>query len=121
MDLSSGGMGSRGYGTMRLPSDFAAWQTAVRRRAFLRDSAYGLGGIALAGLLDPSLFAGAARGAGTTKPGDRWRGVLKPPHRPIKAKRGIPLCMARGAAPFEGLHYQPRLEEVHRKPLPQPF
>jgi len=46
---------------MNLRSDFAAWQTAVRRRTFLRRSAYGLGGIALAGLLGPSPFSGAAR------------------------------------------------------------
>jgi hypothetical protein len=106
---------------MRLPTDFAAWQTAVRRRAFLRDSAYGLGGIALAGLLDPSLFAGAAPGADTTRPGDRWRGVLNPPHRPIKAKRVIHLCMAGGPSQFESFDYKPRLKELHGKPFPESF
>src|SRR3954452_24687349 len=107
---------------MNLPSDFAAWQTAVRRRTFLRRSAYGLGGIALTGLLDPSLFSGTARGAAdTTRPGDRWRGVLNPPHRPIKAKRVIHLCMAGGPSQFESLDYKPRLKELHGKPFPESF
>ena len=75
---------------------------------FLRRSAYGLGGIALAGLLDPSLFSGTARGAAdTTRPGDRWRGVLNPPHLPVKAKRVIHLCMAGGPSQFESLDYKP--------------
>jgi hypothetical protein len=71
-----------------------AWQAAIRRRAFLKDSVSGLGGIALAGLLDPSLFSTAGRAADTAKPADRWRGVLNPPHRPVKARRVIHLCMA---------------------------
>ena len=120
MDQASGGMGPRGYGTMNLPSDFAAWQTAVRRRTFLRSSAYGLGGIALAGLLDPSLFSGTARGAAdTTRPGDRWRGVLNPPHRPIKAKRVIHLCMAGGPSQFETLRLQAELKELARQAVPR--
>ena len=108
---------------MNLPSDFAAWQTAIRRRTFLRSSAYGLGGIALAGLLDPSLFSGTARGAAdTTRPGDRWRGVLNPPHLPIKAKRVIHLCMAGGPSQFETLRLQAEAEaSSHGKPFPESF
>jgi hypothetical protein len=106
---------------MNLPPDLAAWQTAVRRRTFLRKSAYGLGGIALAGLLAPSLFSGTARGADTTRPGDRWRGVLNPPHLPVKAKRVIHLCMAGGPSQFESFDHKPRLKELHGKPFPESF
>src|SRR3954454_6287660 len=116
MDQASGGMGPRGYDTMSFPADFAPWQTAVRRRTFLRRSAYGLGGIALAGLLDPSLFSESAHGAAdTTRPGDRWRGVVNLPHRPIKAKRVIHLCMAGGPSQFESFDYKPMLKELHGK------
>ncbi len=87
-----------------------AWQAAIRRRAFLQDSVSGLGGIALAGLLDPSLFSTAGRAADTAKPADRWRGVLNPPHRPVKARRVIHLCMAGGPSQFESLDYKPRLK-----------
>ena len=41
--------------------DLSAWLKAIRRRTFLKRSAYGLGGIALAGLLDPGLLSGSSR------------------------------------------------------------
>jgi hypothetical protein len=98
-----------------------AWQTAIRRRTFLRGSAYGLGGIALAGLLDPSLFSTTARAADTRKPADHWRGVVNPPHLPIKARRVIHLCMAGGPSQFESLDYKPMLKQLHGKPFPESF
>jgi hypothetical protein len=107
--------------TMNEPFDLTAWQTAICRRAFLRGSAYGLGGIALAGLLDPSLYSGAAPAADTRQPADHWRGVVNPPHRPIKAKRVIHLCMAGGPSQFESFDYKPRLKELHGKPFPESF
>ena len=97
------------------------WQTAIRRRTFLRGSAYGLGGIALAGLLDPSLFSATAREADTRKPADHWRGVINPPHLPIKARRVIHLCMAGGPSQFESLDYKPMLKQLHGKPFPESF
>jgi len=106
---------------MNHPTYLTAWQTAIRRRAFLKNSVYGLGGIALAGLLDPSLFSTAGRAADTAKPGDRWRGVLNPPHRPVKARRVIHLCMAGGPSQFESLDYKPRLKELHGMPFPKSF
>ncbi|MFO0889406.1 MAG: DUF1501 domain-containing protein [Isosphaeraceae bacterium] len=90
------------------------WLTAIRRRVFLRQSAYGLGGIALAGLL------GTARAADTRKP-DRWRGVLDPPPLPVKARRVIHLCMAGGPSQFESFDYKPRLAELDGKPFPESF
>ena len=106
---------------MNQPFDLPAWQAAIRRRAFLKNSVYGLGGIALAGLLDPSLIATETRAADTAKPAGRWRGVLNPPQRPIKARRVIHLCMAGGPSQFESLDYKPRLKELHGKPFPESF
>ena len=106
---------------MKQSFDLNAWQTAIRRRAFLKSSAYGLGGIALAGLLDPTLFTGNAHAADTAKPGERWRGVLNPPHGQIKARRVIHLCMAGGPSQFESFDYKPDLKELHGQPFPDSF
>ena len=62
-----------------------------------------------------------SRAADTAKPADRWRGVLNPPPRPIKARRVIHLCMAGGPSQFESLDYKPRLKELHGKPFPESF
>src|SRR6516165_3366536 len=110
-------MGPRRYDLMNHPTNLTAWQAAIRRRAFLKNSVYGLGGIALAGLLDPSL----SRAADTVRPSDRWRGVLNPPHRPVKARRVIHLCMAGGPSQFESFDYKPRLKELDGKPFPDSF
>jgi hypothetical protein len=103
------------------PHDLSSWMTAMRRRTFLRRSAYGLGGIALARLLDPSLLSGAAHAADTVRPSNRWRGVVNPPHRPVKAKRVIHLCMAGGPSQFESFDYKPKLKALHGKPFPESF
>src|SRR4051794_40585034 len=96
VDEAFDGLGPRRDEFMNRAFEPTSWHTAIRRRTFLRGSAYGLGGIALAGLLDPSLFSAAAREADTRKPADHWRGVINPPHLPIKARRVIHLCMAGG-------------------------
>ncbi|MFO0907548.1 MAG: DUF1501 domain-containing protein [Isosphaeraceae bacterium] len=90
------------------PQDFAR---KVSRRSFLGQSAYGLGGLALAQLLDPDL----ARAEGTS---DRWRGVITQPHRPVKAKRVIHLCMAGGPSQFETLDWKPALKKLDGQPFP---
>jgi hypothetical protein len=81
---------------------------SIARRAFLTQSAYGLGGLALT-----SLLGRAAE--------PRWRGVASPPHHPPKAKRVIHLCMAGGPSQFETLDYKPKLKELHGKPFPESF
>ncbi|APW63994.1 DUF1501 domain-containing protein [Paludisphaera borealis] len=106
---------------MNHPIDPQAWRTAVQRRVFLRNSAYGLGSLALSGLLNPSLFQQSARAADAVKPDSRWRGVVQPPHLPVKAKRVIHLCMAGGPSQFESLDYKPKLKELHGKPFPESF
>jgi hypothetical protein len=94
----------------------AAFQQSINRRTFLTRSAYGLGGLALAGLLEPRLFSGSASAA----PG-RWRGVVNPPHVPVKAKRVIHLCMAGGPSQFESFDYKPALQRLHNQPFPESF
>ena len=68
---------------------------SINRRAFLGRSAYGLGGIALAGPARPRRCSRRRRRR-RPQPGGRWRGVINPPHFPVKAKRVIHLCMAGG-------------------------
>jgi hypothetical protein len=103
------------------PIDLIAWQTAIRRRALLKNSVYGLGGIALARLLDPTLLCGTARAADATKPVEHWRGLIRPTHFPVKARRVIHLCMAGGPSQFESFDHKPRLKELHGKPFPESF
>ncbi|MCB1204393.1 MAG: DUF1501 domain-containing protein, partial [Verrucomicrobiae bacterium] len=89
---------------------------AIQRRAFLRDSAFGFGGIALSSLLEE---AGAAP-VTLSKP-DHWKGTLKSPHFPVKAKRVIFLCMAGGPSQFETFDWKPELKALHDKPFPASF
>src|SRR5262245_24872357 len=91
----------------------------LSRRAFLRHSAYGLGATALAGLLQPKLFA--ARPINAAAPSDRWRGVLHPTHLPIRARRIIHLCMAGGPSHLETFDWKPQLKALDGKPFPESF
>ncbi len=91
------------------PSAFA---TSVNRRAFLLQSAYGLGGAALAGLLQRSEAAA---------PSTRWTGTLARPHFPIRAKRIIHLCMAGGPSHVESLDWKPELKKLDGQPFPESF
>ena len=86
----------------------------VTRRAFLGRASRGLGAIALAGLINPSLLC-ATTGAG---PGNKWSGVINPRHFPQKAKRIIYLCMAGGPSHLETLDYKPKLAELNGQPMP---
>jgi hypothetical protein len=62
------------------------------RRAFLGRTSQGIGALALASLLNPTLLSGAAAAARTGK----WTGVVNPLDYPQKAKRVIWLSMAGG-------------------------
>ena len=95
------------------PEEFAR---SVNRRTFLTNSAYGLGGLALASLLDR---AGAVI---PSKPADgKWRGVIAQPHFPVKAKRIIHLCMAGGPSQFESFDFKPELQKMDKQPFPDSF
>ena len=83
------------------------------RRTFLHRSAYGLGGMALASLLERA----AAGSSGN--PG--WNGALASPHFPVRARRIIHLCMAGGPSHLETFDWKPRLKELHDQPFPESF
>jgi hypothetical protein len=87
------------------------------RRAFLTQSAYGLGGIALATLLEPRLCEAAVADSQSVG----WRGVIKTPHFPVKAKRIIHLCMAGGPSHLETLDWKPELKRLDGQPFPESF
>jgi len=81
--------------------------TSVARRFFLRRGAQGLGTLALASLLNPSLLRAAP-----------IPGTLKSLPLPQKAKRVIWLTMAGGPSQLETFDPKPRLTELHGTPMP---
>ena len=83
--------------------------TEVSRRAFLSRTSQGLGGVALASLLHPSL-AGAAS-----------TGVLGKLPLPQRAKRVIWLSMAGGPSQLELFDHKPKLAEMDGQPMPESF
>src|SRR5262252_3453934 len=102
---------------MNNPFDVNAFQLGINRRTFLSRSAYGLGSLALASLLDPGLIGGA----GAASAEERWKGIVNPPHFPVRAKRIIHLCMAGGPSHLESFDYKPELKRIHGQPFPESF
>jgi len=102
---------------MNDPFNFLAFQRSINRRTFLGRAAYGLGGLALASLLDPRLVRAAA--AEENPP--RWKGIINPPHFPVRAKRIIHLCMAGGPSHLESFDYKPELKRINGQPFPESF
>ena len=98
------------------PFDPTAHALSVNRRAFLTQSAYGLGGIAFA-LLQNRL---AAATAAAVKPAG-WNGALSEAQFPIRAKRVIFLCMAGGPSHLETLDWKPELKALDGQPFPESF
>ncbi len=95
-------------------------QERLARRSFLGQASLGLGSMALAGLLQPQLFASANQAS--EKHGKKpYRGVVNPLHFAQRAKRVIFLCMAGGPSQFESFDYKPKLEEMHGQPVPESF
>jgi hypothetical protein len=93
------------------------FKLGINRRTFLGHAAYGLGGLALASLLDPKLLRATESPASS----GRWRGIASPTHFPIKARRVIHLCMAGGPSHLESLDFKPKLKELHGQPFPDSF
>jgi hypothetical protein len=83
---------------------------ATNRRIFLRQSALGLGGIALSSLL------GGEAASGADSP---FKGILAKPHFPAKAKRVIYLFMAGGPSQLDLFDYKPLLNEKNGQDLPE--
>src|SRR3982751_4923811 len=92
-------------------------QLRLTRRSFLGKTATGVGSLALASLLNPSLL----RAADVVKASQeqKWTGVVHPLHFAPKAKRVIYLYMAGGPSHLEALDYKPTLAKIAGKPMPQ--
>src|SRR5438552_2481339 len=84
----------------------------LARRAFLGQSAAGVGAMALASLL---------QAAEKNVEVERWPGVVRPLHRPQKVKRVIHLYMSGGPSHLETLDYKPALAKMHGQPMPESF
>jgi Protein of unknown function (DUF1501) len=83
---------------------------SVHRRAFLGRAAQGVGTVALASLLDPSLLRAQAQAR-----------ALPALTLPRKAKRVIWLTMAGGPSQFETFDPKPALARVDGQPMPESF
>ncbi len=102
---------------MKTTFDPFQFQLDINRRTFLGRAAYGLGGMALASLLEPGLVGSAM----AAEPTEKWRGVVNPPHFPVRAKRVIHLCMAGGPSHLESFDYKPELKRINDQPFPESF
>ena len=98
------------------PFDPIEYALSVNRRTFLTQSAYGLGGLALAMLQARGLAVPA-----TSRRPDGWHGALQEPHFPVKAKRVIFLCMAGGPSHLETFDWKPELKKLDGQPFPESF
>src|SRR5438045_3692587 len=98
-------------------------QHALRltRRTLLGNATRGVGALALASLINPSLLRAADLGGTTQQNTDKWAGVVQPAHLPAKAKRVIWLTMAGGPSHLETFDYKPKLAELSGKPMPESF
>src|SRR6476659_3756156 len=86
----------------------------ISRRTLLGRGASGLGALALASLLNPSLASAAQ-----TVASQRYGGVIQPLHRTPKAKRVIWLTMAGGPSHLETLDYKPKLAAMDGQAMPE--
>src|SRR3984957_12093403 len=106
---------------MKAPFDSAAFQSSINRRTFLGRAAYGLGGLALAGLSVPKFSRPPKTAKASPSPATHWSGVINPTHFPIRAKRIIHLYMAGGPSHLESFDFKPKLKELNGQPFPDSF
>lgn len=89
------------------------------RRDFLNRLGLGLGGIALAHLINPARSLAAPAPAGSLAPAGSAPGILGPQlHLPARAKRIIYLFMAGGPSQLETFDYKPVLNQRNGQQLP---
>jgi hypothetical protein len=100
---------------MRPPANDPAGR--LTRRAFLGRSAFGLGSLALSGLLGRGLSAADAGAA--ARP--RAHGAVDPLHYPPRAKRVIWLGMMGGPSHLETFDSKPKLGVLNGQPMPESF
>ncbi|MFO1020298.1 MAG: DUF1501 domain-containing protein [Planctomycetales bacterium] len=90
------------------------WELALTRRQLFGRTATGIGGFALASLLNPDLFAAApAKQKMIPTPG-----TLQALHFPPKAKHVIYLFMSGGPSHIDLFDYKPALKKHHGEELP---
>jgi hypothetical protein len=89
---------------------------SVSRRHFFGDCGYGLGKIALAGLLTGALDGPLSAASNLPAPPNPL--APKKPHFPGKAKAVIHLFMAGAPSQLEMFDYKPKLATLEGKPLP---
>src|SRR5258705_471793 len=100
---------------LRGTHDANLWPRQTTRRHFFGRCALGLGGIALASLMNERFLA-AEPPAALPNPM-----APKPPHFAARAKNIIYLFMAGGPSQLELFDYKPRLIELNGQPIPQSF
>jgi hypothetical protein len=87
-------------------------QSTLTRRTFLGKQAQGVGALALASLMRPSLLRGAELKTGS-------RGEINPLPLRQRAKRVIWLTMAGGPSHLETFDPKPKLAEMDGEPMPE--
>jgi len=83
----------------------------INRRLFLSRAGLGLGGVALAGLLNREAASGA--------PENPYKGILDKPHFEAMAKRIIYLFMAGGPSQLDLFDHKPLLNKMNGEDLPE--
>src|ERR1041385_8248691 len=96
----------------RADSEIVAPIAQLTRRAFLGRSAFGLGALGLASLLNENLFAGVSRTASTA-------GLRSKLHFAPRAKRIIFLFMSGGPSQLDLFDPKPKLNELNGQPMPE--
>src|SRR5208283_187938 len=87
---------------------------AMTRRHFFSKSAWGIGGLALASLLDEKLFAAQKPDLLNFNPL-----APKPPHFAPKAKRVIYMFMEGAPSQLDLFDYKPKLVQLNMQPCPE--
>jgi hypothetical protein len=93
---------------------------AMTRRAFFSRSAYGLGTLALASLLNKDIFA-ANNGVGALPNLLKPQGVINPLHFGPRARRIIYLFMSGAPSQLDLYDYKPQLIQLNGQPMPESF
>src|SRR5687768_14723285 len=88
----------------------------MTRRQLFGQCAMGLGGLALASLMDSDVFAAPSDGQ-SAPAGSAPLTSLRGRHFPARAKNVIYLFMAGGPSQLELFDYKPRLAEMNGKPI----
>ncbi|MBI3819112.1 MAG: DUF1501 domain-containing protein [Planctomycetes bacterium] len=97
-------------------STHAEWLLSQTRRQFFANCGFGIGSMALAGLLNPKIFAQDSRPARADDPM-----APKPPHFNAKAKSVIYLFMNGAPSQPDLLDPKPKASELNGKPCPDEY